>query len=220
MQETLNFSSYNFITTAFFSFVEKKYFNFFLSFARSQNTFLLLKFKDSNFDEIVNKIISSDINYISNTLSYNPFNLDKFEDLTFLNIPSFLTQKDDDEMAFLDVSRTLASYDKTFIGILPESFKPKFKFKDVQSRFDAAVSIDFEDDTTFDFKSIAVDFLFQNGIKIESEVLEFMIVSIERDITSFSIFIEELKKFVEVNKNKIKKSHFKHILKNYEKARG
>jgi hypothetical protein len=46
-----------------------------------------------------------------------------------------------------------------------------------------------------------------------------MLKYLERDIKSFSLFIEELKKFIEIKERKITKHHFKQIFINYENVR-
>ena len=219
MQETLKFEYTNLFVASFLKFAENNHFNFFLSFAKSQNTFLMLKFEEQNFKSLQEKLTNSRFTYIKNSQNLNPQTYLEFEgEMIFVDIPSFITGQEQDEMRFLDILRTLQGKEKTFIGITNDNFQAQFYFKDLQSRFNASVCINFENEMNFDFNSIGVDFLYQNGIKIEPEVLEFMLLHIERDMPSFIIFIEELKKFVEVNK-KVKKSHIEEIFKNYEKAR-
>ena len=219
MQEAFNFENTNPFVVSFLKFAGNYHFNFFLSFARSQNTFLMLKFEEENFKALQQKLAKSQFTYIKNSQNFNQDLYLNFEgELIFVDIPSFITQKEEDEMKFLDILRTLQGKEKTFIGIVNNNFEVKFYFQDLQSRFNASVSINFENEMNFDFNSIGVDFLYQNGIKIAPEVLNFMLLHVERDMSSFIIFIEELKKFVEVNK-KIKKSHIEEIFKNYEKAR-
>jgi chromosomal replication initiation ATPase DnaA len=218
MQTTFEFSSKNLINTTIFSFVEGGYFNFFISFARSHNTFLRLVLKEENFEQVHAGLKNSGLVYLeSKTLKANY--LEITEDVIFLDIPSFLRGELEIELLFLDILRSLAGRDKTFIGLMPENFIPNFALPDVASRFKASLPINFESDTNFNFFKIAMDFLKQNGILTQEEVLEFMLKNVERDIASFSIFIEELKKFVETHKIKVKRSHFKEIFENYEKAR-
>jgi chromosomal replication initiation ATPase DnaA len=217
MQTSLEFETKNLITAAFLGFAERKYFNFFLSFARSQNSFLRLNLSKENFEKITDNLGKFKYFEKNKADGYLEVNLD---DLIFINLKSFLTGRLEDELLFLDIFRTLQGKDQTFIGLSYSSFVPKFALPDVKSRFDASIVMDFENETNFDFTKIGVDFMMQNGIKIEPSVLDFMLKNVERDIPSLTIFISELKKFVEINKKKVTKNNFEEIFKNYEKARG
>jgi hypothetical protein len=211
MQEVLDFSARESLTSkAFLTFVERRYFNFFLSFAKTQNTFIVLQFQDANYTKIKDVLHS----YIKNGDDIVALNQD-----IFVDIPSFITGKIDDEMRFLNLQKTILSKDATFMGLMPYSFKLNFVLEDLKSRFNSAIFIKFEKDTNFDFKTIALEFLLINGIKVEESVLDFMLLYVERDIASLTIFIQELKKFIEVNKMQVKKTHLKQIFESYEKAR-
>ena len=162
MQETLKFEYTNLFVTSFLKFAENNHFNFFLSFAKSQNTFLMLKFEEQNFKSLQEKLANSKFTYICNSQNFNTSIYLNFEgELIFVDISSFITQKEEDEMKLLDILRTLQGKEKTFIGITYNNFVPKFYLKDLESRFNACVSINFENEMNFDFQAIGVDFLYQ-----------------------------------------------------------
>jgi chromosomal replication initiation ATPase DnaA len=218
MQTAFDFSSKNLINTTIFSFAKGGYFKPFIDFARFHNTFLRLILKEDKFNELALGFKNLDLTYIENTkLDANYLAIE--DDVIFLNLPSFLTGSLENELLFLDILRSLAGRDKTFIAIMSENFIPKFSMEDVSSRFNASMPLNFESDTNFNFFEMGASFLKQNGILIEEDVLEFMLRAIDRDIASFAIFIQELKNFIETRKIKVKKSHFKEIFENYEKAR-
>lgn len=216
MQSSFNFNSEHFLTTTFFNFVEKKYFNFFLSFGASQNSFIILKFPAGVMKEIVAKLRSGKFCYFEKNLENPEY---KAEEIVFCNLESYLGKGTNGELRFLDFSKSILPQGVSFIGIISENFIPNFSLLDVKSRYDAAIPLVFASDTPFDFHEIALNFLHKNGIKLEPEILNSMMLQINRDISSFTIFIEELKKFIETHKVKVNRHHFKTILENYEKAR-
>ena len=196
MQEVLKFPSCTVISNAFFDFIKRGYFNFFISFAESHNTFLIVSFEEQNFKDVVihiPKLQFDSINFINLSL----------EDISL-----------DGEILLLDSVKK-----SNVICLIPKGFKPHFILKDVESRFNAAFLMNFEDSPDLNFAHIGRDFLLKNGIHVELEVLEKMLLHVERDVKSFTIFIEELRLFVETYKVKVKKHHFKQILHEYEKRR-
>lgn len=226
MQTSFNFKSEHLITTTFFKFVEAGYFNFFLSFALSQNSFIVLKLPSQNIKEITTKMASLPIsnNYVYYENNQNLQTKSYLEaekgNVIFINLASFFVKRIESELMFLDLFKTLASKEISFIGLLPSDFTPRFSLLDLESRFKGAIGLDFINEANFDFYQIAQHFLHTNGIKIDGEVLKSIMFNIKRDIPSLTIFVEELKRFVEVHKVKITRGHFKTILENYEKRIG
>jgi hypothetical protein len=216
MQTTFNFNNKSPISVAFFNFAQVGNFNFFTSFAFAQNTFINLKLEEENFNQITNELAKSNFQYV---IKGNTDYLSIKEGLVFVNLPSFLTKNFENELLFLDISRTLISKGISFIGLSNSRFSPQFALPDLRSRFESSLKVSFEDEAKLDFHLICAEFLRENGIFIKEDVLSFMMSGIERTSRSFSLFVAELKRFVETNKVKIKRSHFEEILQNYEKAR-
>lgn len=215
MQSSFNFSSEHFLTSTFFRFVEKKYFNFFLSFGASESSFIILKFPENVMKEVFIKLRAKYCFFEKNF--ENPSY--KENEIIFCNLESYIGKGINGELQFLDFTKSVISKGMSFIGIASENFNPNFALLDVKSRYNAAIPLIFTSDTPFDFHDIAINFLHKNGIKLEPEILKLMILQVERDIASFTILIEELKKFIETNKVKVNRHHLKTIFENYEKAR-
>ena len=226
MQTSFHFQSEHLITTTFFKFVEAGYFNFFLSFASSQNSFLILKLPQENIKEITSKMSANPVGtkyiYFENNQNIKAKSyLDAEEnDIVFINLASYFTKKIESELMFLYLFKTLSSKDISFVGLLPNDWNPQFALLDLKSRFNGAIGLDFVNEANFDFYQVAYHFLYTNGMKVDGEVLRSIMLHVERDIKSLTIFVVELKKFVESHKVKINRNHFRIILENYEKRKG
>ena len=214
-QETFNFGQENFITTIFFDFLEKKYFNFFLSFGAAQSSFIVLKLPDYNLQEVLVKLRSKNFCLLENK-GEKQINL---KQTIFVNLEAYFGKGIESELNFLDFMKGIIPQGVCFLAVCSEDFAPKFNLLDVKSRFESAIFLNFTSDTPFDFYELAQHFLLKHAIKVEPEILKAMILQIDREIKSFTIFIEELKKFIEANKVKVNRHHFKAIFENYENRR-